>query len=278
MYPFKSRNTYDRLYPLPSPTAIFELDSKALIDQKLNEFSTQYAHKDFSKTKLPDENPITDMKADTKSPRKKQNKANTMLINKKVQFTEEAKEKNESLTEEEKLWSLLEEKIKSNLKKKDKENPLVRYFKNPLIAAVIESLIVKTIESTFKLKLNLDSSDEIVPPNLIKLFNISPIAISTMSSKTEKLNYVNNCMVKNIDDALDHLMQKAENQEKKILEFTTRFEENKRIGDKNQKDVFEWLQIKTKYEFLKKRLRTSILEKLNYVNIYYIYKFIMIIN
>ena len=192
------------------------------------------------------------------------NENNTKTIE-EINDDDNNKIENKEISEDEKIWKLLEEKIKQNLKKKDKENPLVKYFKNPLIAAVIESLIVKTIESTFKIKLNFENNEEFVPMNLVKLFDISMIALSTMSSKQEKLSYVINCMAKNIDESLDRLNQRVENQDKKMIDFQAKFIEEKKIDSIDQRDIFEWLQIKTKYQFLKKRLRTSIIEKLNHV-------------
>ena len=199
------------------------------------------------------------------------NENNTKTIE-EINDDDNNKIENKEISEDEKIWKLLEEKIKQNLKKKDKENPLVKYFKNPLIAAVIESLIVKTIESTFKIKLNFENNEEFVPMNLVKLFDISMIALSTMSSKQEKLSYVINCMAKNIDESLDRLNQRVENQDKKMIDFQAKFIEEKKIDSIDQRDIFEWLQIKTKYQFLKKRLRTSIIEKLNHViNIFIVY-------
>ncbi len=288
MYPFKSRKTYERLYLQHPAEPKLEFDSQSHIDQKFNEFASQYARKELSisqtthfKEEIPlkpnekpiekliekpiekPNEPITKNPLLTRLPREK-----TVFLHKKVQFTEVSEPdplENPLVSDEERLWTLLEGKIKENLKKKDKENPLVKYFKNPLIAAVIESLIVKTIENTFKIKLNLENSEEMIPANLMKLFNISQIALSTMSTKHDKLNYVVSCMAKNVENSLEKFDQKIQNQDKKSKEFLEKFIEEKNIANNEQKDIFEWLQIKTKYQFLKKSLRTSIIEKLNHV-------------
>ena len=271
MYPFKSRKTYERLYLQQPASPKLEFDSRSLIDHQFNEFAAQYARKELSISNMPhfkEEIPEKPHNSE-KHGKIMKNLKKPIFPHKKVEFSdipEEIPLENPLISDEERLWTLLEEKIKQNLKKKDKENPLVKYFKNPLIAAVIESLIVKTIESTFKIKLNLESSEEeMIPANLVKLFNISPIALSTMSTKQEKLDYVVSCMAKNIEDSLERFDVKIENQEKKNSEFLSKYQEEKSLVTSEQKDIFEWLQIKTKYQFLKKRLRTSIIEKLNHV-------------
>lgn len=277
MYTFKSQNTYEKLYPIAPLEPEFQLDSMVKIDEKFRVLCHEYSRKELtlknisSPTQEEPSKPLLSEVKNDKSRRKKLRTASN-IYQKKVQFKEQEDEtfdeeiKGQNLSDEEKLWALLEEKIKQNLKKKDKENPLVKYFKNPLIAAVIESLVVKTIESTFKIKLNLDgNSEDLVPAHLMKLFNISPIALSTMASKQEKLQFVIRCMVKNIDEALDHLDHAREIQDKKINEFDQKYIQEKKITEKDQIDIFEWLQIKTKYQFLKKKLRSSILEKLNHV-------------
>jgi hypothetical protein len=271
MYPFKSRKTFERLYHNPPLTPSLGYDSRPLIDLRFTEFCHEYARKELSighMTELKDEITEREGKEEKKQEefkKKKHLKATSQIWRKKVHFTEDDTVQNIENNEDAKLWGLLEEKIKENLKKKDKENPLVKYFKNPLIAAVIESLIVKTIESTFQIKLDLEGTEELIPNNLMKLFNISPIALSTMGSKQEKLHYVIHCMANNIDESLDKLMQRVDYQDKKIMEFSSKFEEGKKIDLIDQKDIFDWLQIKTKYGYLKKRLRTSIIEKLNHV-------------
>ena len=273
MYPFKSRKTFERLYHNQPLTPSLGFDSRPQIDRQFTEFCHEYARKELSMghmTELNNEIP----KKPKESKKKKHLKSISQIMKKKVHFDEDESAPGE-VNEEEKLWSLLEEKIKENLKKKDKENPLVKYFKNPLIAAVIESLIVKTVESTFKIKLDLDNQDELIPTNLVKLFGISPIALSTMGSKQEKLNYVIQCMAKNIDESLDKLMQRVDYQDKKIVEFEKKFEEGKNDYLNDQKDIFEWLNIKTKYQHLKKRLRISIIEKLNHVILFYFIVFII---
>lgn len=286
MYSFKSQNTYEKLYPINPGEPEFLLDSHEKIDQKFKVFCNQYARKELSIQPHPNYNPqeIPKEISNTKflcpstSPesRRKNSKNKTGLFGKRVNFKSDDAVENKNLSEDEKLWALLEEKIKQNLKKKDKENPLVKYFKNPLIAAVIESLIVKTIESTFKIKLdNLDNNEDLIPNHLMKLFNISPIALSTMGSKQEKLQFVIQSMAKNIDESLDHLNHAREIQDKKIMDFDLKFSEDKMLSQNEQKDIFEWLQIKTKYSYLKKSLRASILEKLNHVdkpNFLFIYK------
>lgn len=263
MYPFKSRKTFERLYRNHPNTPSLDYESRPLIDRRFSEFCHEFAKRELSI------GPMTELNNEGRekpkeSKKTKHVKSNSQILKKKVHFDEDENPPGEN-NDEERLWGLLEEKIKENLKKKDKENPLVKYFKNPLIAAVIESLIVKTIESTFKIKLDLDNHDGLVPTNLVKLFGISPIALSTMGSKQEKLNYVIQCMAKNIDESLDRLMQRVDYQDKKITEFETKFEEVKNNDLNDQKDIFEWLNIKTKYQHLKKRLRISIIEKLNHV-------------
>lgn len=284
MYAFKSQNTYNKLYPIAPLDPEFQLDSMVKIDEKFRRLCHEYSKKElsFQNVQSPIQEELSKFKClsnegiNEKSRRKKF-KSNSNIYQKKVQFKEQEQEeepfdnekRGQNLSDDEKLWALLEEKIKKNLKKKDKENPLVKYFKNPLIAAVIESLVVKTIESTFKIKLNLDgNSEDLVPANLMKLFNISPIALSTMASKQEKLQFVIRCMVKNIDEALDHLNHARDIQEKKMAEFDQKYIQEKKITEKDQIDIFEWLQIKTKYHFLKKKLRSSVLEKLNHVFIF----------
>ena len=263
MYPFKSRKTFERLYHNQPNTPNLDYDSRPQIDRRFSEFCHEFAKRELSIGPMTELN--NEAKKKPKESKKKKNvKSNSQILKKKVHFDEDENQQGEN-TDEERLWGLLEEKIKENLKKTDKENPLVKYFKNPLIAAVIESLIVKTVESTFKIKLDLDNHDELVPSNLVKLFGISPIALSTMGSKQEKLNYVIQCMAKNIDESLDRLMQRVDYQDKKITEFESKFEEVKNNDLNDQKDIFEWLNIKTKYQHLQKRLRISIIEKLNHV-------------
>lgn len=78
------------------------------------------------------------------------------------------------------------------------------------------------------------------------MFDISSLVLSAMQSKEEKMNYIIQCMSKNIDDSLDKWTQRLYHQEKKDQEFNLKYEQDKQINFQEKRDVFEWLKIKSK--------------------------------
>ena len=150
----------------------------------------------------------------------------------------------------------------SEEKKKGILNPVVKTFGNLLIASVFEGLVLRAVEECTRgggngVKMNeLDGG---LSEKLMKSFGIDAFQLRSYRSYKEKRGYLIGVMSQTIDKLLKNWREKIETREK-----NSEFDDSK--GEKAS-DVFDmgfsFLQLKTKYEALRKKLTATVVQKLN---------------
>ena len=80
----------------------------------------------------------------------------------------------------------------------------------------------------------------------------------------EKREYIIRCMNNTIDKMMSNWKERIEMRERKNQDIEKNERELKKIEENS--DAFHWLNLRTKYDSLKKKLRQIIIEKLNDVS------------
>ena len=145
-----------------------------------------------------------------------------------------------------------------NNRKPGKVSKIVKHFGEEMIGAIFQGLVMRSLE-----ELKLMRGEGEVMRKMLEFFEISPIKMRTMKSTNERNDYIIAKMNEGIDRMLKSWREKVEHQERMYLlgkrEYTVMKEKNEReIGDR-----FKWLNLKTKYENLRNKLKTLIIQKLN---------------
>ncbi|EDK31720.2 IQ calmodulin-binding motif protein (macronuclear) [Tetrahymena thermophila SB210] len=255
MIKYKSLKTYERLKQIQIENPVFELSERDEIDQKLQLYCNQFKQKVFPDGFI----------KDTQKQAGQQEKAPSQENQKKVYFKEQLPTTAQNIPSVvefgENFQSFIDNKFKLQLQRNmNKENSVVKMFGNALIATVFQSLVIKTIESLYKIHINIET-DIPISSNVLKAFDISTIVLSSFKTQQEKADYILSCMDKTISQMFNSFKEKQEVKEKKQEEQDKK--DAKKQNQKAKDDHFPWLRVKTKYESLRKKLNTSIIEKLN---------------
>lgn len=149
-----------------------------------------------------------------------------------------------------------------NNRKPGKVSKIVKHFGEEMIGAIFQGLVMRSLE-----ELKLMRGEGEVMRKMLEFFEISPIKMRTMKSTSERNDYIITKMNEGIDRMLKNWREKVEHQERMYLlgkrEYVVMKEKNeKEIGDR-----FKWFNLKTKYENLRNKLKTLIIQKLNDVKI-----------
>lgn len=154
--------------------------------------------------------------------------------------------------------------IKSNYyrfneeKKQGKINPVVKYCGNILFAAIFDALLLKSIEEIFKGKNSIER-DIGISNKVLKIFGIDAFQLRTFKTFKEKRNYLIHIMTQTIEKLLKNWKEKIDQREKNIADE----EKNREKKVNNFENSFSFLKVKTKYEALRKKLTSTVVQKLN---------------
>lgn len=169
-----------------------------------------------------------------------------------------------------------EEEIKAQVKfnykrlqeqqKKGETNPIVKYCGGVLIASIFDALLIKSVEEV--LKKNSSEEELVVSDKILKIFGIDAFQLRGFKTTKEKRNYLMTSMNQVIDKLLKSWKEKIENREKNIAkEDQIRMKKNE-----HNENSFSFLKIKTKYDGLRKKLTSTVVQKLNDVNLQLFFK------
>lgn len=154
--------------------------------------------------------------------------------------------------------------IKSNFyrfneeKQQGKINPVVKYCGNVLFAAIFDALLLKSIEEIFKGK-NSVERELGISNKVLKIFGIDPFQLRGFKTFKEKRNYLIHLMNQTIEKLLKNWKEKIDQRDKNAAD-----EEKKREKKvSNFENSFSFLNVRTKYEALKKKLTSTVVQKLN---------------
>ena len=162
----------------------------------------------------------------------------------------------------------------SEEKKRGILNPVVKTCGNLLIASVFEGLVLRAVEECTRgggNALKMNELDGGLSEKLMKSFGIDAFQLRSFRSYKEKRGYLIGVMSQTIDKLLKNWKEKIE-----IREKNSEFDDSK--GEKANEALdlgFSFLQLKTKYEALRKKLTATVVQKLNDVsNFFFLIKFI----
>lgn len=145
-------------------------------------------------------------------------------------------------------------------KRPGKLHPIVKYCGNTLLAAILDSLVLKAVEEVCKGK--NESTEELgYSQKLLKVFGIDEFQLRNLKGIKEKRAFLMTTMNGTIDKLLKNWKEKIETREK------CQSNENELKRNENLDSPFAFLRLKTKYEALRKKLTSTVVQKLNDVSI-----------
>lgn len=150
----------------------------------------------------------------------------------------------------------------SEEKKRGIINPVVKTCGNLLIASVFEGLVLRAVEECTRgggYGVKMNELDGGLSEKLMKSFGIDAFQLRSFRSYKEKRGYLIGVMSQTIDKLLKNWREKIETREK-----NSEFDDSK--GEKTNEAFdmgFTFLQLKTKYEALRKKLTATVVQKLN---------------
>jgi CRISPR/Cas system-associated protein Csx1 len=151
-------------------------------------------------------------------------------------------------------------------KKKGVINPIVKICGNLLLASVFEALILRAVEECSR-SYNHNQLDGGMSEKLMKSFGIDAFQLRNYRSYKEKRDYLINMMTQMIDKLLRNWKEKIEIREKNFEVLDMKSEKTNEMLENS----FSFLKLKTKYQALRKKLTTTVVQKLNDVIIFSIF-------
>lgn len=145
-----------------------------------------------------------------------------------------------------------------NNNKPGKVSKIVKHFGEEIIGAIFQGLVMRSLE-----ELRLMRGEGEVMRKMLEFFEISPIKMRTMKTQSERNDYIIAKMNEGIDRMLKNWREKIEHQERTYLLGKREYALMKEKNEKEIGDRFKWLNLKTKYENLRNKLKTLIIQKLN---------------
>lgn len=96
---------------------------------------------------------------------------------------------------------------------------------------------------------------------MLKLFELSPIAINNIKGAEKKREYIVETMCKKIEELLGSFDEKQLAKEQAV-EKSAKIEATKLAGIQAKIDQFEWLKLRATHDSLRTKLREIVIEKL----------------